>query len=264
MAGSTLPRALARALMAHASGRSREWLVAHGDERCPVETGHRFDALAARARAGEPLAYLLGEREFFGLGFRVGPAVLIPRPETEMLVQWAIRHAAHGARVADLGTGSGAIAVALAHARPDLDVLACDRNEAALGVARANAARHGVRVRFGRGHWWGGLRGRQSLDVVLCNPPYVADGDPHLRADGLPYEPADALVAGHDGLAAIRDLVGALPRLRLASGARLLFEHGADQARAVRALLAAAGLRQPFTLRDDQGRDRVTGAAWRG
>lgn len=260
IAASGLPRATARALLAHACGRPREWILAHAPSPCPSAARATFEALAARARAGEPLAYLLGGREFHGLWLTVGPDVLIPRPETELLVDWVARNAPADATVADLGTGSGAIAIAIARERPDLTVWATDVSAGALAIARRNAARTGARVRFARGVWWGALPGTGVAEIVVSNPPYVAEGDPHLERDGLPYEPRLALVGGRDGLAAFRAILGGLPRRRLRPGATLLFEHGHDQSAAVGALLEAAGLHQGFVLHDDQGLTRASGA----
>ncbi|MEZ5651451.1 MAG: peptide chain release factor N(5)-glutamine methyltransferase [Burkholderiaceae bacterium] len=260
LAACSLPRVQARALLAHACDRSREWLIAHADERCPPGADGRFASLVARATDGEPLAYLLGSREFRGLSLSVDRSVLIPRPETEALVDWAVDRAPQGATVLDLGTGSGAIAIALALARPDLTMIAVDHSAPALALAASNARRLGARVRFGLGDWWSGLPDVGPLNIVLGNPPYIAADDPHLRHDGLPFEPRSALVAGSDGMNAYRAIVAGLPRRRLAPGARLLFEHGYRQAAAVRALLRGAGLVDPFTLADDQGHDRFSGA----
>ncbi|MEZ5658909.1 MAG: peptide chain release factor N(5)-glutamine methyltransferase [Burkholderiaceae bacterium] len=260
---SGLGRAQAQALLARACARSREWLIAHADEPCPEAAQTRFAALCQRAREGEPLAYLLGEREFHGHRLVVDRSVLIPRPETEALVDWAIAVAPPAARVLDLGTGSGAIAIALALSRPDLRITAVDASRAALTVAVANAKRLGARLRFAAGDWWQALPDVGTVDIVLGNPPYVAAGDPHLMHDGLAHEPRQALVAGNDGLAAYRDIIGGLPRRRVSRNAWLMFEHGYDQAAALRGLLTAAGLSDAHTLRDDQGLERFSGARLR-
>jgi release factor glutamine methyltransferase len=260
VAASGLPRLDARALAEHASGRPRAWLIAHGDE--PVEPGaaEAFAALAARRQAGEPLAYLLGWREFRGRRFAVSPAVLVPRPETECLVDAALARlpAGRAPRVLDLGTGSGAIAVSIELERPDAEVVATDASAEALAVARANAASLGAaRVAFRAGDWWGALPAdTPPFDLVVSNPPYVADADPHLLDPALRREPRAALASGPDGLDAIDAIVAGAPS-RLAPGGWLLLEHGRDQGAAVRARLAAAGFADVATLPDLQGLDRV-------
>jgi len=214
-----------------------------------------FDAAVQRRAAGEPLAYLVGEREFRGLALTVTAAVLVPRPETEGLVEWALEVAPPGADVADLGTGSGAIALALRHARADLSVTATDTSAGALAVARANAARLRLPVTLAQGDWWAPLAGRR-FDVAVSNPPYVAGGDPHLAA--LQHEPRAALTPEGDGLAAIRTIVaGAAAHLR--PGGWLLLEHGHDQGQAARSLMAGAGFEAVATRTDLAGLDRCTG-----
>jgi release factor glutamine methyltransferase len=266
IAASGLPRLDARALAEHASGRSRTWLIAHGDEPAPPEAARAFGALATRRAAGEPLAYLLGAREFRGRAFAVTPAVLVPRPETEGLVDAALaRLPAAGAdafapRILDLGTGSGAIAVTLALERPDATVVATDASPAALAVARANARALGAadRVEFLAGDWWDALpHGTARFDVVVSNPPYVADDDPHLLDPALRHEPRSALASGPAGLDAI-DAIVAGAAAHLVPGGWLLLEHGRDQGEAVRARLAAAGFDAVGTLPDLQGLDRVS------
>ncbi|MGD9944198.1 MAG: peptide chain release factor N(5)-glutamine methyltransferase [Burkholderiaceae bacterium] len=255
-----LPRHEARALLEHASGRPREWLIAHGDEPAPPTAAALFEALAARRRAGEPLAYLLGWREFHGLRFTVTPDVLIPRPETELLVDEAAERAAPGARVIDLGTGSGAIAVALARLRPDLRITATDRSAAALAVARENARRlltGGAEPRWLCGDWWQAAPPGECFDLIVANPPYIADGDPHLSLGDLPHEPRSALAAGADGLHDLRRIVDGA-RTRLAADGWLLLEHGYDQRDAVQALLRDAGWPAPTTLADAAGQPRMT------
>jgi release factor glutamine methyltransferase len=254
-----LPRREARALLAHATGRSREWLLAHGDEAAPPEAAQAFEALARRRRDGEPLAYLLGEREFRGLRFAVDPGVLIPRPETEMLVDTALELAAPGARLIDLGTGSGAIAVALAHARPDLRLVASDRSAAALRTARRNArallGAAATTIDWREGGWWTVARAGERFAVAIANPPYIATDDPHLT--DLRHEPAHALVAGADGLDDLRVIVAGAPA-HLVAGGWLLLEHGWNQGPDVRRLLAQAGFCKVCTLRDDQSQERVS------
>jgi release factor glutamine methyltransferase len=258
-----LPRLEARALLEHASGRRREWLVAHGDEPAPDAATDVFLALARRRAAGEPLAYLTGWREFHGRRFEVTPAVLIPRPETELLCGLAIDRAATDARVVDLGTGSGVIAVTLACERPDLRVTGTDRSAPALEVARRNAAALAPaavaagRLRFQQGDWWGAVGAGERFDLAVSNPPYVAASDPHLDAGDLRHEPRVALTDGADGLQAIRVLLDGVAA-HLAAGGWLLVEHGWGQGEAVRALFAAARLDAVATHRDDEGRDRVT------
>jgi release factor glutamine methyltransferase len=259
LAASGLERAEARLLLEHASGRRREWLLAHGDEPLGDEVSERFVTLANRRIKGEPIAYLVGEREFRGLLLHIDPSVLIPRPETELLVDEALARAPTGGRVLDLGTGSGAIAVALAVARADLAITATDASEAALAIAQGNARRHGAdpRIRFRAGHWWRALEPADRFDLVVSNPPYIADGDSHLREGDLRFEPRSALASGPDGLEALRD-IAAGAATRLSHGGWLLLEHGWDQASAVRSLLGSAGLVAVESLRDLAGHERVT------
>lgn len=254
-----LPPLEARMLAARVLEKSGAWLIAHADEAVSAETGQAFAALAARRAQGEPMAYILGEREFYGLEFLVTPAVLIPRPETELLVELALARMREDApeRVLDLGTGSGAIAVALAKQRPRAQLTAVDVDYAALGVARENARRHRVRVRFFCGDWLGPLPG-ESFDLIVSNPPYVAAGDPHLALGDVRFEPQRALLGGADGLDCIRTIVlKAKPHLR--SGAWLLFEHGYDQAEACRALLQGQGYAEVQSWPDLAGIPRVSG-----
>ena len=212
-----------------------------------------------RRRAGEPVAYITGEREFFSLAFRVTPAVLIPRPETELLVEAALASipADAPARVLDLATGSGCVAVAIANERPGAQVTATDVSREALAVARENAKRHGTRIDLVESDWFAALAGRR-FDLIVANPPYVAEDDPHLAAGDLRFEPRAALVAGPKGLDCIETIVEqAIHHLR--AGGRLLFEHGYDQAPCARALLAAAGYGDIVTRRDLAGIERVSG-----
>jgi len=257
---SGLPRREARALLAHAADCSREWLIAHGDEPAPSAVAQRFAAIAARRREGVPLAYLLGVREFRGLRFAVDASVLIPRPETEGLVAEALARAPHGARVVDLGTGSGAIAIALAFARPDLRMIATDRSGAALATARRNAQtllpRGASAIDWRTGLWWNALATDERVALAIANPPYLAADDPHLASD-LRFEPREALVADADGLADLRT-IAAGAATHLEAGGWLLLEHGWTQGPAVRALLQAAGLCKVVTLPDDQGKDRIS------
>lgn len=256
---SGLPLLEARMLLGHALGKPRAWLIAHADEAAGAEAEQVYLALAQRRRQGEPIAYLLGEREFFGLEFRVAPAVLIPRPETELLVELALARipADAAARVLDLGTGSGAIAVALAKQRPQARLTAVDVDYAALTIARANATRHKVGVRFFCGDWFGALSG-ESFDLIVSNPPYVAAADPHLAMGDVRFEPQRALVGGADGLDCIRAIVAKAPA-HLHPGAWLLIEHGYDQAAACRALLEARGFQEVQSWPDLAGITRVSG-----
>ncbi|HEX4986678.1 MAG TPA: peptide chain release factor N(5)-glutamine methyltransferase [Burkholderiales bacterium] len=251
----------AQLLLAHALGVSRSWLIAHDDAPVDAAAAGEYRDLLSRRKAGEPVAYLLGRREFHGLEFRVGPDVLIPRPDTETLVDAALGlAAAHGCRsILDLGTGSGCVAVSLAHELPGAHVCAVDASGAALRVARGNAAAHGVDVEFLEGSWFGPVVGRR-FDMIVSNPPYVASGDPHLLEGDLRFEPAAALVGGRDGLEAIRALVADAPA-HLRAGGWLLLEHGYDQAGACRDLLAATGFGSLLALRDLAGLPRVAGGA---
>ncbi|WP_314404300.1 peptide chain release factor N(5)-glutamine methyltransferase [Stenotrophomonas rhizophila] len=249
----------AELLLLHVLGKPRSWLFAHATD--PVETGDAvaFHALLARRVAGEPVAYLLGHRGFWTLDLAVSPATLIPRPETELLVELALARLPvdTALAVADLGTGSGAIALALASERPQADVTATDLSAAALDMARGNAARNGLaRVRFVQGAWFAPLQGMR-FDLIASNPPYIASNDPHLQQGDLRHEPATALASGIDGLDDIR-LIVADAGAHLLPGGWLLIEHGWDQGAAIRALFEHAGFEQVHTERDLEQRDRVT------
>jgi release factor glutamine methyltransferase len=213
-----------------------------------------------RRAAGEPLAYLTGRREFWSLDLAVTPDVLIPRPETELLVELALQRIPRNVKVdiADLGTGSGAIALALAHERPLTRVLATDASAATLTVARDNAARlRNGNIEFAQGDWCAAL-GNRKFDLIVSNPPYIADKDAHLQQGDLRFEPRAALASGADGLDAIRVIVHGAPA-HLKPGAWLMFEHGHEQGLAVRDLLEKSGFVEVFTERDLEGRERVTG-----
>lgn len=255
LAACGLPRLDAQALLAAVLKRPREFLIAHPEFGVTAESAGRFAGLAGRRRRGEPLAYLLGRREFYGRSFAVSPAVLVPRPETELLVDLALEllQGRSAPRVLDLGTGSGCIAVTLALACPPATVLATDLSAAALEVARANAHALGACVQFARGSWWVAVDG--AFDLIVSNPPYVAAGDPHLAA--LVHEPAGALVAGSDGLDSLRQIVAGAPA-HLVAGGELLVEHGQDQGAAVRDLLRTAGFAAVHTVRDAAGLERVS------
>lgn len=244
----------ARLLLAHAMRASEAQILAFPEKEIAGPLHVTFAAYVSRRSEGEPLAYIVGEREFYGLALEVTPAVLIPRPETELLVELAL--ARPFASVADLGTGSGAVALAMKKHRPRTRVVAVEASEAALEVARRNAARHGLQVEFRQGSWLAPL-GSERLDLIVANPPYVAAGDPHL--DGLRFEPQAALVSGADGLDAIRGIVAGAPS-HLCPGAWLLVEHGLGQDAAVRRLLEQAGLAEVQTWPDLAGIPRVSGA----
>ena len=246
-------------LLAHALDRPPGWLWAHADDAVEAAARERFEALLARRAAGEPVAYLTGTQGFWSLDLRVTPATLIPRPETERLVELALARLPADApcRVADLGTGSGAIALAIARERPMAAVVATDASKAALAVAVANAQRNGIdNTWFRRGDWCEAL-GRDRFDLIASNPPYIALADPHLDQGDLRHEPPDALASGDDGLDAIRRIVRDAPA-HLAPAGWLLLEHGWDQGQAVRALMAAAGFVEVGTEPDLEGRDRVS------
>ena len=250
----------AQVLLAHVVGADRAWLVAHATDPLAPAHAEAFFALAKRRREGEPVAYLTGRREFHGLDLAVTPDVLIPRPETETLVDavLGLLPKDRPLRVADLGTGSGAIALAIASARPDAQVVATDVSPAALSVARDNAARLGLaNVAFAQGSWYEALGDdRGPFDAIVSNPPYVADGDAHLGEGDLRHEPAAALASGSEGLDAFRTIVAHAPS-RLASGGLLAVEHGYDQSEAVRTLFADAGFTGIAAWRDLAGIPRV-------
>ena len=254
-------RAEAEILLAHCLGCDRTALWARPQTAVPSAVAAACRALARRRAAGEPVAYLVGHRGFWTLELEVTPAVLIPRPETEVLVEQVLAAFPADApvRLVDLGTGSGAIALAVAAERPCWEILATDAAADALAVARRNAARLGLAaVAFRLGDWTKACRRGERFSVIVSNPPYVAEGDPHLVEGDLPWEPRAALVAGPDGLDAIRRLVATAPA-HLAPGGWLLLEHGADQGAAVRAILAGAGLDAVHTVRDLAGLERVSG-----
>lgn len=255
-----LPRQEARILLEYASGKRREWLMAHGAESPDAQVSEHFTRLAMRRQAGEPIAYLVGMREFRGLPLTVNPSVLIPRPETELLVELAAALCPQSARALDLGTGSGAIALALADARPDLRVVATDASEHALETARANAQRHphaGARIDFRQGDWWHAVRADERFACVIANPPYLAEDDPHLREGDLRSEPRSALVSGASGLEAL-DMIAGGALEHLEPGGWLMLEHGREQGEAARRLLSGHRLQAVRTERDLAGHDRVT------
>ena len=297
--GSGLPPPDARALAAAALGLTRAQLVTRGPAALDAKALAKLAALFARRRAGEPVAYLTGEREFYGLSFRVTPAVLIPRPESELLVDFALEvvPAAAATRVLDLGTGSGCVAIAIAHHRPQARVTAVDRSSEALAVARANAEallietpspsrgegwdggwmsqyapastptpalplrgggrQQTRRLTFMESDWFAAL-GAARFALIVANPPYVAAGDPHLAQGDLRFEPAAALASGADGLDAIRAIIAGAPA-HLDAGGWLVFEHGYDQAAACRELLTRGGFEAVFSRRDLAAIERVSG-----
>jgi release factor glutamine methyltransferase len=239
----------------------RAWLMAHDGDALPADAAARLQALVQRRQRGEPMAYLRGDQEFFGLQLQVDPRVLVPRPDTETLVNWALDVLAVGsktARVLDLGTGSGAIALAIAAQRPEAAVSATDASEDALAVARSNAQRLALPVQFHAGSWLDAVPD-QRFDAIVTNPPYIADNDPHLVA--LTHEPLSALTAGADGLDEIKTIIKDAPRA-MVPGGWLLIEHGFDQAEAVRSLLQAAGFEQVSSRTDLAAIERCSGGQW--
>jgi release factor glutamine methyltransferase len=252
----------AQVLLAHHLQRPRGWLIAHDDAPLPAACVAAFAADAARRADGVPLAYLTGKREFHGLELCVTPAVLDPRPDTETLVDWALALLAGelspiaAPRVADLGTGSGAVALALKHGCPQASVLATDVSADALAVARENASRLGLDIEFALGDWWQAVTASPPLHLAVSNPPYIREHDPHLGA--LRHEPRGALTSGADGLDAIRVIVAGAAG-HLARGGWLLLEHGHDQAAAVQALLAAHGYEALGQRHDLAGHSRCSG-----
>jgi len=266
-AAAGLDRLDAQMLLLHALGRSphdRAWLIAHDNEPLSTEAQARWGALLLRRQTGEPVAYLLGEKEFGGLTLQVDARVLVPRPDTEVLVEWALEvlpvPGSTAPRLLDLGTGSGAIALTIADRRPDALVTATDASADALAVAQANARRLGLPVHFARGTWLEAVPG-ERFDVIASNPPYIAEGDPHLAA--LTHEPVSALTAGPDGLDDIRQ-IATQATAALTSGGWLLLEHGHDQAAAVRELLEARGFETVSSRQDLAGIARCTGGLWSG
>ena len=272
---SSAARIEVQMLLQQVLGVSRAHLLAHSEQALDEAQQAAYCALLQRRLAGEPLAYLLGEREFFGLTFKVTPATLIPRPDTELLVELALqripsppaplphageggRQAGRGFRVLDLGTGSGAIALSVAHARSDIEVTALDASPEALEVARENVRRLNIgNARLLRSDWFSALAG-ERFDLIVSNPPYIADGDAHLAQGDLRFEPRSALVSGADGLDDIRRIV-VNSKEHLNPGGWLLFEHGYDQAALARELLGAAGYAEVFSARDLADIERVSG-----
>ncbi|MGC2047716.1 MAG: peptide chain release factor N(5)-glutamine methyltransferase [Gallionella sp.] len=240
----------------------RAYLLSHPERSLDADQHERYMALLERRLHGEPIAYLLASREFYGLNFKVTPATLIPRPETELLVDLALQHIPlhSGFRLLDLGTGSGAIALSIARARPNAEVMAVDASPSALEVARENAQRLNIcNVRLTASDWFTSLQD-ECFDMIVSNPPYVAVNDPHLLQGDLCFEPRNALASGADGLDDIR-LIISQAKAHLNPGGWLLLEHGHDQADRVRALLQQAGLAGIFSAHDLSGIDRVSGGS---
>ncbi len=250
----------ARILLREASGATAAQLIAFQERPLAPAAALRYMEWLERRAAGEPVAHILGEREFYGRSYRVNAATLIPRPETELLVELALHFLAERpqpASLLDLGTGSGAIAISVALEAPGTAVTASDFSPLALDVAQANAMALGAPVRFVSGSWFGPLEG-QKFDCIVSNPPYIAEGDPHLSSGDLRYEPLTALASGRDGLNDIRKIIAAAPR-HLNPGAWLLLEHGYNQAGQVSDLLEDAGFNAIQSWRDLAGIERVSG-----
>ena len=243
----------ARLLLAEASGFSDASVLAYPERKLPAQIEQTFFQFVARRKRGEPIAYIVGHKEFYGLDLIVNPAVLIPRPETELLVDLALER--EFSSVADLGTGSGAIALAIKRERPQARVVAVEASAAALVVAQRNAVKHGLEIEFRHGRWLEPLSG-ERFHLIVANPPYVAEGDPHLGELG--FEPRGALVSGPDGLDAIREIARHAPR-HLAPGGWLLLEHGMGQDAAVGTLLSQAGLEELDSCPDLARIPRVAG-----
>jgi release factor glutamine methyltransferase len=265
LAASATARLDAEVLVMHVTGLTRAQLITHADQALAPEAESRLHALLARRAHGEPVAYLTGRREFWSLELAVTPDVLIPRPVTELLVEQALRLIPAEAewRIADLGTGSGAVALAIARERPHCRVIATDASRAALDVARSNAERLGIQnVEFRPGAWLAPLAG-EIFDLIVSNPPYVAAADPHLLQGDVRFEPRAALAAGQDGLDDLRAIIAHAPTV-LRTGGWLLLEHGFDQGTAVRELLTRQHLVAVHTDSDLAGRERVTRGQWPG
>ncbi|GFZ94330.1 peptide chain release factor N(5)-glutamine methyltransferase [Dyella caseinilytica] len=253
----------AEVLLAYALSKSRSWLIAHADDLLSAEHASAYTVLVEQREAGEPVAYITGRRGFWSLDLEVTPDTLIPRPETELLVEEALERIpiSKTVNVADLGTGTGAIALAIARDRPLAQVIATDASADALAVARRNASRHDIlNVSFVQGDWFAPL-GDQRFDVIVSNPPYIENHDPHLNQGDLRFEPMSALASGEDGLDDIRRIIRDAGRHLLPEG-WLLFEHGWNQGEAVRMLLCNASFAKVSTMRDLEQRERMTMGCW--
>ncbi len=252
----------ARILLGFALGLSRTQLITQSERTLTEAEAQRLSALIGRRLDGEPIAYITGEREFYGLPFCVSPAVLVPRPETELLVDLALERLPQGGSLLDMGTGSGAIAVAIAHVRPDAQVSALELSPAALAVARENAARilpgASRPIRFLSGNWYAGLAVGERFDLIAANPPYIAAADAHLSQGDLRFEPPGALTDGADGLSALQAIILGAPN-HLNPGGWLLMEHGFAQAESVRNLLIDNGFSEVHRWQDLAGIERVSG-----
>jgi len=247
----------ARMLIRHVTQLTRVQLITQSERALTAAEAEQLNILFQRRIAGEPMAYLLGEREFFGLTFQVDPAVLIPRPDTELLVELALQHLPQDGRVLDMGTGSGAIAIAIAHTRSDARMTALDLSENALLVAQSNAKNNQVDVEFLRSDWFAAIA-EQQFDLIVSNPPYIVAGDHHLSEGDLRFEPIDALTDHGDGLSALR-IISQQATSYLSDDGWLLMEHGYDQAEAVRALLKQDGYTEVQSWRDLGNIERVSG-----
>ena len=251
----------AQILLSHVLSHPRAYLLAHPEATLSDVNQTQFETLLTCRERGEPIAYIIGQREFYGLAFLVTPDVLIPRPETELLVDLALEQIPQDAptRILDLGTGSGAIAITLAKLRPHAQVTAVEASPQALAIARENAARLGAaNITFVESNWFGGLRESSRFELIVANPPYVAENDPHLNHGDVRFEPINALTSGQDGLDAIRLIAQTSPGFLQASG-RLLFEHGYDQGGVSKAILHSLGYNDIVAYPDLGGRPRVTG-----
>ncbi|WP_410499495.1 peptide chain release factor N(5)-glutamine methyltransferase [Chitinibacter sp. S2-10] len=258
---SQIERFDAQVLLLHVLQKNRAWLIAHDDEAATSLEAAQFSALARRRYDGEPVAYLLGRREFYGRDFIVNSSVLIPRPDTELLVELALERAPENGKVIDLGTGSGCIPITIKLERPDLIVSALDLSGDALAVAQANAQALHADVRLLQSDWFAAVQG-EVFDLIVSNPPYIHSDDEHLNQGDLRFEPTGALTDGHDGLHHLRSIINAAPA-HLQRGACLLLEHGWDQGAACRELLQAAGFSDVQTWQDLGRNDRVSGGCWR-
>jgi len=259
----TTSRIEIQCLLQHVLGVQRAYLLAHPEQILSEAQQGALDALLQRRLRGEPIAHLLGEREFFGLNLKVTPATLIPRPDTELIVELALNRIsqAQPCRVLDMGTGSGAIALAIAKNKPNAEAVAVDASQDALAVAIENAGRLGIaNVRFMQSDWFSALDG-QRFELIVSNPPYIAAGDLHLSQGDLRFEPLSALASGADGLDDIRRIISAAPQY-LTSNGWLLLEHGYDQAGLVRDLLTQRGFVEVFSEKDIAGIERVTGGVF--
>lgn len=261
---SGLPALEGQILLARATGLSRVQLIARGNEPLEIDQLRAFQVLAKRRLEGEPLAYIVGEREFYGRRFEVGPGVLIPRPDTELLVERALSVCEEGsvAQILDLGCGSGAIAITLALERPSARITGVEREPDALRTAKSNALLLGARLEWLESDWYSALPGRR-FELIVSNPPYIAALDPHLLQGDLRFEPKGALTDGADGKSALRTIASQAP-LHLHPGGTLLLEHGYNQAPWLRTLLSEIGYQGVQSWRDLAGHERVTGARWMG